>query len=253
MLYNVDNEWLLSKVILCFGLFRACRKDELLNLNNVDKAMQIITYQEKRNTFNTKFHEECSFRPINIIRRLTHSHTYTYDLLFVAEKEVTKKWRNVRDQWTKMVKKIEKDKKAGTYYNQHKRYVHGDRLSFLNKTLGIDDPYHDPGSPEQCDPPAEVDTPAPTPRRIKARPIPAEEEEEEEQVVVWKKPKIEPSIQIMHTAKEEDPKLMFFKGIIPHMTDFNDDENLRFQSGVLQLIQKIRKERLTQKNEVEDT
>lgn len=45
------------------------------------------------------------------------------------------------------------------------------------------------------------------------------------------------------SRSEEHPMLSFFKGVLPSVSSFDDDETLEFQSGVLSLIQKIKKQR----------
>lgn len=47
--------------------------------------------------------------------------------------------------------------------------------------------------------------------------------------------------------KEDDPNLHFFKGILPTVSTLDADETLQFQSGVLSLLQTIRKQRQIQK------
>lgn len=45
------------------------------------------------------------------------------------------------------------------------------------------------------------------------------------------------------TVQADPPMLCFFKGILPAISSFDDDETLELQSGVLSMIQKIKKKR----------
>ncbi|XP_065576749.1 uncharacterized protein LOC136037836 isoform X1 [Artemia franciscana] len=47
----------------------------------------------------------------------------------------------------------------------------------------------------------------------------------------------------LQNVKEENPMLSFFKGILPGLTSFNDDEYIEFQSDVISSIQKIKSKR----------
>lgn len=42
---------------------------------------------------------------------------------------------------------------------------------------------------------------------------------------------------------KEDRHLSFFKGLLPSLQEFSDDETLQFQSSVINIIQKIKKAR----------
>ena len=46
-----------------------------------------------------------------------------------------------------------------------------------------------------------------------------------------------------HLCTKEDRHLSFFKGLFPSLEEFTDDETLQFQSGVIQVIQNIKKDR----------
>lgn len=53
-------------------------------------------------------------------------------------------------------------------------------------------------------------------------------------------------MQTLNTLKEDDLKVLFFKGILPSMKKFSDDENLQFQSGMINFIQKIKRSSIWQ-------
>lgn len=49
--------------------------------------------------------------------------------------------------------------------------------------------------------------------------------------------------RLQSDRSNEHPMLSFFKGVLPSVTSFDDNETLEFQSGVLSLIQNIKKQR----------
>ncbi|CAG4958836.1 unnamed protein product [Parnassius apollo] len=50
---------------------------------------------------------------------------------------------------------------------------------------------------------------------------------------------------------QEHPHVSFIKGILPSLASFDNDDNFEFQTGIMQLIEKIKKKRL--RNNLYDT
>lgn len=133
-------------------------------------------------------------------------------------------------------------------------YIYSEQLSFLKKTVETteDIPADCSDMPELLASPADIinftyPTAGPSRRRTRSStPAPAvvhEDEEDEEEERARKIARMDLEKHKQYTDTVEDPKVMFFKGILPNMSDFTDDENLEFQSGVIQLIQQIRRRR----------
>lgn len=129
-------------------------------------------------------------------------------------------------------------------------YIYSEQLSFLKKTVETTEDCSD--MPELLASPADIinftyPTAGPSRRRTRSSTPAAaavhEDEEDEEEERVPKIARMDLEKQKQYTDTVEDPKVMFFKGILPNMSDFTDDENLEFQSGVIQLIQQIRRRR----------
>jgi integrase len=71
-----DYEWLLTKVVLALGVFGACRRDDLLNLNVEDvkdcgSFMTVFVKEGKTNVRRsfTITDEDCPFKPCELIRK----------------------------------------------------------------------------------------------------------------------------------------------------------------------------------------
>lgn len=187
-------------------------------------------------------------------RTLKNTHTLNKCFSFVAVKTVVKKWRNIRDQWLKSNKKMEYLLKYSDGSTRMRPYIYSEQLSFLKKTVETteDIPTDCSDIPELLASPADIinftyPTAGPSRRRTRSSTPAAaalhEHEEDEEEERVRKIARMDLEKQKQYTDTLEDPKVMFFKGILPNMSDFTDDENLEFQSGVIQLIQQIRRRR----------
>lgn len=55
---------------------------------------------------------------------------------------------------------------------------------------------------------------------------------------------------LQHLAAEENRHLSFFKGLLPSLEEFTDDEILQFQSGVIGVIQNVKKARSLQAHDL---
>lgn len=123
-------------------------------------------------------------------------------------------------------------------------YIYNTQLSFLNKLLepterSICSDVHEFSTSSADTSCSSYTTPGPSWRSSGATTSTAtaggEEEEYDEAGTARKIARMD--------FEKEDPKVMFFKGVLPNMADFTEDENLQFQSGVIYLIQTIRERR----------
>ncbi|XP_024080747.1 uncharacterized protein LOC112126254 [Cimex lectularius] len=154
-------------------------------------------------------------------------------------KEVTKRWGNLRDAFSKSKRKLKESKKSGAGARTFKNYVYAEQMQFLNKlfqTREVVDSL-DGGTENNEDenvdalpgatvPPKEN----PKPRENKRRRQP----DEVEMKII--KALEEPSLS---------PHILFFQGLLPHLNKFDDSEVLEFQMGVLEVISKIKNKQKT--------
>jgi integrase len=71
-----DGKWLLDKVILSLGIFGACRRDDILNLNKNDVndngsyfTVKIRDDKTHKNRFFTISDDDCPFQPCQLLRK----------------------------------------------------------------------------------------------------------------------------------------------------------------------------------------
>ncbi|CAK1580922.1 unnamed protein product [Parnassius mnemosyne] len=158
-------------------------------------------------------------------------------------KEVMKRWVNIRDSYHKSLNKEKSVKKSGAGTTTIRKYVYFDQLQFLNKIF--------------CERPTESSLPTDRVEKL-SRGNNVEDSTESncssqfksppppQQQLGSRKPKIdEIDKKLLHILeKPEDRHLCFFKGIIPSLSSFNEDEIIKFQMGILQLITTIKQSRL---------
>lgn len=156
-------------------------------------------------------------------------------------KEVTKRWGNLRDAFSKSKKKLKECKKSGSGASTIKKYIYADQMQFLNKMFesrevaesleGRADNNEDEDAdnpPEAPQPPKETICENLKPREYKRRRRPDEVE-----------------LKMIKALEEPtaSPHISFIQGLLPHLNKFDDGEILEFQMGVLETISKINKKR----------
>ncbi|XP_071051204.1 uncharacterized protein [Onthophagus taurus] len=152
-------------------------------------------------------------------------------------KDVLKRWSNIRDSYMKSKKKLKDATKSGAGALHLKKYVYNDQLKFLDKVSEERSTEnslpHEKDSSEQNE---ETEPPFKIPGY-------------DNRSKIIKKTKIDPveekMLQILGHSEEENRHLSFFKCIIPSLSSFDDDDVIRLQMGVLQLISTIKKEKLS--------
>ncbi|XP_050515313.1 uncharacterized protein LOC126890432 [Diabrotica virgifera virgifera] len=170
-------------------------------------------------------------------------------------KLVSTRWANLRDAWLRATKNEVRKSEAGAKFS--KPYIYKRQMSFLHKAYKKINRTHDSREPRS--PILQkrlaytfVETPAvrkkekrpevPMPRTSKKpmRPMPSSSKKP---MTLDDKMSLFLDSMLSTDKREEHPMLSFFKGVLPSVTSFDEDETLEFHSGVLSLIQKIRKQR----------
>ncbi|KOB69841.1 hypothetical protein OBRU01_16111 [Operophtera brumata] len=151
-------------------------------------------------------------------------------------KLVSTKWSNLRDAWTRSNKN--EVKKSGAGAKLTKPYIYKEQMSFLQK-VAEPNRTHDSVKKRPTDTSPEASAANSTDINSELL-LPS----------TSKKPKtLDDNIsqfldsRLQSDRSNEHPMLSFFKGVLPNIASFDDNETLEFQSGVLSLIQNIKKQR----------
>ncbi|XP_054278520.1 uncharacterized protein LOC128996975 [Macrosteles quadrilineatus] len=139
---------------------------------------------------------------------------------------IIKRWANLRDAYSKARRRVIESKRNGT---RVKKYCYDEDMQFLNKI------YDKEGFDETQE---EIDHSLLEVKIKKKRKRPNPEEtprKPEEDVEIIPVTPFEPS--------PLNSQLCFFQGILPHLNNFDENEILEFQMGVLQLIAGIKSAR----------
>lgn len=164
--------------------------------------------------------------------------------LSVSGKMLIKKWKNVRDQYVKSVKR--RKGKSGSAAKTTKNYIFHEQLSFLKGTVEMRETESSldvdlENSPQGLDDTREDN------EEVNEDTDVVEKPREVNKVKVFKGPskrkKVDIEKEIMEHLSKEDRHLSFFKGLLPSVNEFSDDETLQFQSLVINAIQNIKKAR----------
>lgn len=160
--------------------------------------------------------------------------------IFVTRQLVVKRWNNIRDQWIKWKNRDKNTKKSGAAASKLRKYVYHEQLNFLDQV-----PYHrstdssmdyeaesqqqteehQPGADQGTAPP---DATKQTSHTSSARKRKRTLDEFEERI-----------LRTIEAGDKEDRHMQFFKGILPSLQKFNENQIVDFQMGVLQVIKNI--------------
>ncbi|XP_055938847.1 uncharacterized protein LOC129968703 [Argiope bruennichi] len=159
--------------------------------------------------------------------------------------EVTRRWYNIRDAFAKFCKKDRELKKSGTRVSKLKKYIYHDQLKFLSKF------YTTENVVENCEDEREnndISRPDTSKRSDSGK--------EDELTSAEAKPiQLSDSIKDKRSNESEfgtsrtianeksNRHLCFFKGVIPFLEEFSEQEVVKFKTGVLQLIANIKDQR----------
>lgn len=165
--------------------------------------------------------------------------------IFLTGKEVMKKRGNIRDSFQKSEKQQKALKKSGSRKVTPRTYIYGPQLQFLKKTF----------QERMTDDSLSYDSQ----QQIESTNISQQEDSLEDthstlendkrqgdnfnfKTPKYGKRKTDPiELELMSVIKEKpDRHLSFFRGIIPSLNSFSEDEILEFQMNVLQTIKSIK-------------
>lgn len=141
-------------------------------------------------------------------------------------KSVIKKWTNIRDNWMKWNKKQSEQKKSGCRGKTVRKYIYHDQMKFLKKVAVHGQTVSSVSEEETTNI--------------------SEQSRMELQSFVEKKRKRTPDEvdlrlrKVRDCEKEPNRHLSFFKGILPSVNNFEEDQTIEFQMGVLLLIRNIK-------------
>ena len=153
--------------------------------------------------------------------------------------EVAKKWTNVRDSFVKSNKRLKELRTCGVASFKPKKYVYTNQLQFLSKLIEErpteERPTEDSLSESTCTDEGE------TTSDICA----AQFKELEKQLKSRKRRHDEFELKLIKALEtsESQPNrhISFFNGIIPSLEKLDDDDIIKFQIGVLQLLETIKR------------
>ncbi|XP_063630230.1 uncharacterized protein LOC134801560 [Cydia splendana] len=173
-------------------------------------------------------------------------------------KYVIKKWRQIRDAWVRTLKDKKNCKTSGSAVSKIKPYKYHHQMLFLKNIIEPGET-HESACAEKTD---EVNTTAvnknnktngddgdeiehirndtqtkspPTKRRAPTKRL----NELDAKMMAYIDHQIKPK-----NIEPDDRNLLFFKGILPSLAVLNDDEILEFQSGVIKLLQDIKRRKV---------
>lgn len=153
-----------------------------------------------------------------------------------------KKWTNVRDAFKKSMKKQKNASKSGAGASTIKTYIYNEQLKFLNK-LFIERQTENSLSSNttQSDTSDEQETMGNL-QEITVANTKVGNTNVTQKVPSKKRKMDHVELEMLKALKETpDRHLYFFKGIIPSLESFDDEEILEFQTTVLQTISTIKK------------
>lgn len=147
-------------------------------------------------------------------------------------KEVIRRWTNLRDAFAKSLKKVKESKSSGCAANKLRQYVYNDELKFLKKlyaeretsnSLSEDDAVaHRLVEPEAIN------------SEVFKKPTATRKHKKVDEVDLKILKALEPKEQ-----EKPDPNMSFFQSLLPQLNNFNAEEILYFQMGVLQVISNL--------------
>lgn len=180
-----------------------------------------------------------------------------------SEKEVIKRWCNVRDYYAKSVKKIKAGKRSGSGRKKQKQYIYNDQLSFLKKiytSRPTDESY---SNDENCEDSEEEhdensvtennDVGSESPHVSESPPLetvsnsqPLERSEKKKSTSRKRRQPDEVELRMLKVLEggKEQPNrhLSFFQGIIPALEGLDENQILEFQAGVIETLSKVRRQ-----------
>ncbi|CAI6371352.1 unnamed protein product [Macrosiphum euphorbiae] len=159
-------------------------------------------------------------------------------------KEVVKRWVNIRDAFNKSTKKEKSLNKSGAGASVIKKYVYAEQLKFLSKVFcprSTEDSLSINSGNEDTEPTVSENDNRNESGQFKIPP--------RKQLGSRKRKMDEVDMRMLKALEEpEDRHISFFKGIVPTLHTFTEDETVNFQMGVLQLLTNIKQRRFQTQN-----
>ncbi|KDR16963.1 hypothetical protein L798_09252 [Zootermopsis nevadensis] len=151
----------------------------------------------------------------------------------IYAKEVMKRWVNVRDAFQKSIKKQKEATRSGAGKPTTKTYIYNAQLQFLRNVFlerkTEDTPSADIGQPEEAN--------EKTPQNTSNNEVTQAIAKDFKTAVTRKRKSDNVELEMIQAPKDQsDRHLSFFRGIIPSLNTFDDDEILELQMSVLQKI-----------------
>ena len=166
--------------------------------------------------------------------------------------EITNKWRTVRDNYTRSLKKQEKSERSGSAAGRVVKYTYDALLGFLKKCKEpriSESSFTEKSTPSNI-PLISENSSLPSPSSSSSSPSHLSSPS---QNTPCKKRKgnlestfmeyLQCTIKKRKNEEEEDDNLLFFKSLLPDMKDFTNSEKYQFRMGAMQLLQDIKNKR----------
>lgn len=162
-------------------------------------------------------------------------------MFFLSGQKVLKRWTNLRDSFSKYYKKDKESKKSGIGAKKIKKYVYFDQLQFLHKlhverpTFNSLEPRINPGNEKEDDIEPQLqasDNVSDISREKTSNPQRGRKSKNQNDI----------DLRIFKLLEEQQQpcnKMAFLQSLLPHLQQFDNQEYLRFQMGVLKVIENI--------------
>lgn len=163
---------------------------------------------------------------------------YTF-FSFFAGNEVVKKWRSVKDNFFRYVKKIKENSSSGSGAKQLRKYHYYNQLLFLMKVAQNKTDSSLEIMPEETERNENTSSQFPTKKMTSSPPgpsryVPASRKRSHQAIDDFE-------AQTLEALQEnENRHLSFFKGILPSLDGCTELQTLTFQSKVIKIITEMR-------------
>ncbi|GLG92830.1 hypothetical protein R5R35_007473 [Gryllus longicercus] len=168
--------------------------------------------------------------------------------------EITSKWRTVRDNYIRSLKKQEEHEKTGGAAKRHSKYTYEPLLSFLKKSKELranDSSLSEPSSqPSTSGSISEPITSAFAPKlediqpqRIGLQNVPrkaTQQKRERNSIENTFEEYMQCVLKKMKSGEEEDDNMSFFRSLMPEIKELTSNEKIKFRMGVMQLLLDIK-------------
>jgi len=164
-------------------------------------------------------------------------------IFFLSGQAVLKRWTNLRDSFSKYCKKDKDCKRSGSGAIKMKKYVYFDQLQFLRK-LYVERPTSNSLEPEPRNDPENEEEDDIEPQLQASSNVSDISREKTSNPQKSRKNKNTNDIdlriiQLLEEKEQPCNKLAFLQSLLPHLQQYNNEDYLQFQMGVLKVIENI--------------